>query len=46
VELEKTELDFQFLDLNQESTFDKQADLVCCSQVLEHVWNHQFFSII
>jgi SAM-dependent methyltransferase len=22
---------------------DKQADLVCCSQVLEHIWNHQTF---
>ena len=43
VGIEETELNFQFLDLNQESTLNKQADLVCCSQVLEHIWNHQTF---
>jgi len=31
---------FTFLDLNENSDFEKEFDLVICSQVLEHVWNH------
>jgi SAM-dependent methyltransferase len=33
--------DFVFLDLNTFSELDRTFDLVICSQVLEHVWNHQ-----
>jgi SAM-dependent methyltransferase len=32
---------FNYLDLNTDSDFFKAFDLVICSQVLEHVWNHQ-----
>lgn len=30
-----------YLDLNQESNLRRSYDLVICSQVLEHVWNHR-----
>jgi SAM-dependent methyltransferase len=33
--------EFRFLDLNADSEFEEEFDLVICSQVLEHVWNHQ-----
>ncbi len=31
---------FEHLDLNTNSVFSENFDLVICSQVLEHVWNH------
>jgi SAM-dependent methyltransferase len=34
---------FFFLDLNYDTAFEDSFDLVVCSQVLEHVWNHQTF---
>jgi len=35
------EHDFTYLDLNCESDTTRIFDLVICSQVLEHVWNHE-----
>jgi SAM-dependent methyltransferase len=35
--------DFSFLDLNYDKDFEDTFDLVVCSQVLEHIWNHQAF---
>jgi SAM-dependent methyltransferase len=32
---------FTFLDLNKEAHFEATYDLVICSQVLEHVWDHE-----
>lgn len=34
-------LDFRYLDLNEHSEFQDEFDLIICSQVLEHVWNHE-----
>lgn len=32
---------FEFLDLNNDAIFEKKFDLVICSQVIEHIWNHE-----
>lgn len=43
--LERTKENFLFLDLNEFRVGTKTGSLVICSQVLEHVWNHEnFFS--
>lgn len=34
------ESDFIFLDLNERTAVNHEFDLVLCSQVLEHIWNH------
>ena len=31
---------FTFLDLNKQTKLEKSYDLVICSQVLEHIWQH------
>lgn len=46
----RSDENFNFLDINETGTipgFESSFDLVVCSQVLEHVWNHSnFFSIL
>ncbi len=38
---------FEFLDLNTDTIFEKEFDLVICSQVIEHVWNQDMcFNIL
>ena len=32
---------FTFLDLNKHAELETSYDLVICSQVLEHIWNHE-----
>jgi hypothetical protein len=41
--LEAAKENFTFLDLNSDSNQLPNAKLVLCSQVLEHVWNHESF---
>ena len=41
--LEAAKENFTFLDLNSDSKQLPNAKLVLCSQVLEHVWNHESF---
>ncbi len=42
IEFEKNQsLENFYLDLNTKSNLSRSYDLVICSQVLEHVWNHQ-----
>jgi hypothetical protein len=41
--LEAAKEDFISLDLNGDSSQLPNAKLVVCSQVLEHVWNHESF---
>lgn len=48
IENENLDQNFIFLDLNtlMDERFLQSFDLVLCSQVLEHVWNHANFSRI
>jgi hypothetical protein len=41
--IEEVKRDYVFLDLNSYSKQPLSAKLVLCSQVLEHVWNHESF---
>jgi len=41
--IEKTDSNFHYLDLNVLTSQSIRGKLVLCSQVLEHVWNHENF---
>jgi SAM-dependent methyltransferase len=41
--IEETATNFVYLDLNILTNLNETWDLVLCSQVLEHVWNHENF---
>jgi hypothetical protein len=41
--IEETATNFVYLDLNIRTQLNETWDLVLCSQVLEHVWNHENF---
>jgi hypothetical protein len=41
--IEEAKENFVYLDLNNYSKLLPNAELVLCSQVLEHVWNHESF---
>jgi hypothetical protein len=43
--VEDTKENFCFFDLNEVNKLNKSWDLVLCSQVLEHVWNHHNFFV-
>lgn len=43
--VEDTKENFFFFDLNEVNKLNKSWDLVLCSQVLEHVWNHHNFFV-
>lgn len=43
--VEDTKENFYFFDLNEVNRLNKSWDLVLCSQVLEHVWNHHNFFV-
>lgn len=41
--IEDLEKEDQFFDLNDEHMADSTYDLLLCSQVIEHIWDHQNF---